>query len=187
VRRTANVAAQYSSVNMQTEGFDASSLRTDRITLMVTTKLLDGHAPVLVEVLTGRRMELPIGWAYQSAGPDKACGASVAKDADNRLVVAIAGYHLNKQCCASHVIGAGENAGIEIHYKMIQLPSVKGLVAPAGKEIELDVARSIDGHRKSDLREAADVDGTDVFSAGRHLGKALIKHQFRSAADRRSQ
>jgi hypothetical protein len=53
--------------NMQTGGFDASSLRTDRITLMVTTKLLDGHAPVLVEVLTGRRIELPIGWAYQTA------------------------------------------------------------------------------------------------------------------------
>jgi hypothetical protein len=40
-RRTANVAAQYSSANTQTEGFDASSRRTDRITLMVTTKLLD--------------------------------------------------------------------------------------------------------------------------------------------------
>jgi hypothetical protein len=45
------IAVQCSSANMQTEGFDASSLRTDRITLMVTTKLLDGHAPVLVEVL----------------------------------------------------------------------------------------------------------------------------------------
>ena len=36
---------------LQTEGFDASPLRTDRITLMVTTKLLDSHAPVLMEVL----------------------------------------------------------------------------------------------------------------------------------------
>jgi hypothetical protein len=36
---------------LQTDGFDASSVRTDRLTLMVTTKLLDSHAPVLIEVL----------------------------------------------------------------------------------------------------------------------------------------
>jgi len=88
-------------------------------------------------------------------------GASVAKDADDRLVVFIAGSHLNQECCARYIIGAGE---IAIHREIIQLPSVKGLTAPAGKEIELDAARSIDGHRKSDLCEGgADVDWTDVF------------------------
>jgi len=42
-------------------------------------------------------------------------GASVAKDADDRLVVFIAGSHLNQECCARYIIGAGESAGIEIH------------------------------------------------------------------------
>ncbi len=36
---------------LQTEGFDASPLRADRLTLMLTTKLLDSHAQVLMEVL----------------------------------------------------------------------------------------------------------------------------------------
>ena len=65
-------------------------------------------------------------------------GASVAKDADDRLVVAIAGNHLNQECCAHYIIGAGESP--KIYRELIQFPSVKGLTAPAGKEIELDAA-----------------------------------------------
>ena len=40
---------------------------------------------------------------------------------------------------------------------------------------------------ENDLCEGADVDRTDVFSAGQHFGETLIKHQFRPAAELRSQ
>jgi hypothetical protein len=77
-------------------------------------------------------------------------GASIAKDADDRLVVAIVGNHLNQECFARYIIGSGEVASVKIYREIIRKISPRELSARAGSEPELDVGGSIDGHRKSD-------------------------------------
>ena len=66
-------------------------------------------------------------------------GASVAKDADDRLVVAIVGNHLNQERFARYIIGAGEVASVKIYREIIQKISPRELSARAGREPELDV------------------------------------------------
>src|SRR5580698_1224693 len=52
-------------------------------------------------------------------------------------------------------------------------------MAPPRRDIRgVQKPQSIDGHRKADLCESADVDRTEVFSASRHSDETLIKHQF---------
>ena len=103
-------------------------------------------------------------------------GASVAKNADDCLVVAVVGNHLNQERFTRYIVSAGEVASVKIYREIIEKISPRKLSARAGSEPELDVGRSIDGHRKSNLCEGADVDRIESFSAGRHLVETLIKH-----------
>ena len=129
-------------------------------------------------VRQGRRRQSGEGSAQTTRGGRRLRGASGAVDGDDRLVVAVAGNDLDQERYPRGVIDAGEVVWGP-QRELIQQKSVLGLPVCGGQEIELDVARSVGGDRKSNLGEGADVDGSEDFSAGRGSDYISAERQFR--------